>query len=62
MIFTLELTHDLDVLPLISCIAAHAVTVLLLHRSILTEKFRGEVFTSRVNTASIHWQYYELVR
>jgi len=40
MIFTLELTHDLDVLPalLISCIAAHAVTVLLLRRSILTEK------------------------
>ena len=40
MIFTLELTHDMDVLPalLISCIAAHAVTVLLLRRSILTEK------------------------
>jgi len=40
MIFTLELTHDLEVLPalLISCIAAHAVTVLLLRRSILTEK------------------------
>jgi H+/Cl- antiporter ClcA len=40
MIFTLELTHDLDVLPalLIASIAAHAVTVLLLRRSILTEK------------------------
>ena len=40
MIFTLELTHDLNLLPglLVSCIAAHAVTVLALRRSILTEK------------------------
>lgn len=40
MVFTLELTHDLNVLPglLIACIAADAVTVLLLRRSILTEK------------------------
>jgi H+/Cl- antiporter ClcA/CBS domain-containing protein len=40
MIFTLELTHDLNLLPalLISCIAAHALTVLWLRRSILTEK------------------------
>lgn len=40
MVFTLELTHDLNVLPalLVSCIAAHAVTVLVLRRSILTEK------------------------
>ena len=40
MIFTLELTHDLNILPalLISCIAAHALTVLWLRRSILTEK------------------------
>jgi len=40
MIFTLELTHDLNVLPalLVSCIAAHALTVLWLRRSILTEK------------------------
>ena len=40
MIFTLELTHDLNVLPalLVACIAAHALTVLLLRRSILTEK------------------------
>ncbi len=40
MVFTLELTHDLNVLPalLLSCIAAHGVTVLLLRRSILTEK------------------------
>ncbi|HJQ25081.1 MAG TPA: chloride channel protein [Blastocatellia bacterium] len=40
MIFTLELTHDLNVLPglLVACIAAHAITVMLLRRSILTEK------------------------
>ena len=40
MVFILELTHDLNVLPglLLACIAAHAVTVLLLRRSILTEK------------------------
>ncbi|HEY7162397.1 MAG TPA: CBS domain-containing protein, partial [Acidobacteriota bacterium] len=40
MMFTLELTHDLNVLPglLIGCVASHAVTVLMLRRSILTEK------------------------
>jgi chloride channel protein, CIC family len=40
MVFTLELTHDLNLLPalLIGTIAAHALTVLLLRRSILTEK------------------------
>jgi len=40
MVFTLELTHDLNTLPalLVSCIAAHALTVLMLRRSILTEK------------------------
>lgn len=40
MIFTLELTHDLNLLPalLVGCIAAHALTVLMLRRSILTEK------------------------
>lgn len=40
MIFTLELSHDLNLLPalLVSCIAAHALTVLWLRRSILTEK------------------------
>ncbi len=40
MVFALELTHDLNLLPalLLSCIAAHGVTVLLLRRSILTEK------------------------
>jgi H+/Cl- antiporter ClcA/CBS domain-containing protein len=40
IVFTLELTHDLNVLPglMVGCVAAHAVTVLLLRRSILTEK------------------------
>jgi H+/Cl- antiporter ClcA len=39
-IFALEVTHDLNVLPalLIGCLAAEAVTVLMLRRSILTEK------------------------
>lgn len=40
MVFTLELTHDLNALPglLLACIAADVVTVLLMRRSILTEK------------------------
>ena len=38
--FLLELTHDVALLPtlLVGCTAAHAVTVLLMKRSILTEK------------------------
>jgi CIC family chloride channel protein len=40
IVFTLELTHDIGALPglLAACVAAHAVNVLLLRRSILTEK------------------------
>ncbi len=40
IVFALELTHDLNVLPglLVACVAADAVTVLLMRRSILTEK------------------------
>jgi len=40
VIFTLELTHDMNVLPalLIGCVAAYAVTVFGMRRSILTEK------------------------
>jgi H+/Cl- antiporter ClcA len=40
MLFTVELTHDFNVLPalMVGCVAAHAVTVLLMRRSILTEK------------------------
>ena len=46
MVFTLELTHDLNVLPglMVGCIAAHAVTVLMLRRSILTEKIARRGF------------------
>jgi H+/Cl- antiporter ClcA/CBS domain-containing protein len=38
--FLIELTHDIELLPglLVGCVAAHAVTVLLMKRSILTEK------------------------
>ncbi|HJW13914.1 MAG TPA: chloride channel protein, partial [Thermoanaerobaculia bacterium] len=40
ILFTLELTHDWNILPalLVATVAAHGVTVLLLRRSILTEK------------------------
>jgi chloride channel protein, CIC family len=40
MVFALELTQDISLLPglLVGCIAAHGVTVLMLRRSILTEK------------------------
>ena len=40
VIFLLELTHDINLLTglLIACTAAHAVTVLIMRRSILTEK------------------------
>jgi chloride channel protein, CIC family len=46
MMFALELTHDFNALPalLVGCVAALGVTVLLLRRSILTEKLarRGQ--------------------
>ena len=49
MVFTLELTHDLNALPavMIGSVAALGVTVLLLRRSILTEKIarRGHHIT-----------------
>jgi chloride channel protein, CIC family len=49
MIFMIELTHDFDALPavMIGCVAALCVTVLLLRRSILTEKLarRGHHIT-----------------
>ena len=40
MIFTVELTHDINVLPalLIGCVAAFSFTVFMMPRSILTEK------------------------
>lgn len=49
VVFTLEATHDLNALPalLVGCICALGVTVLLLRRSILTEKLarRGQHIT-----------------
>jgi len=65
MIFTLELTRDLNLLPalLVSCIAAHALTVLWLRRSILTEKVarRGfhvtrDFFAFRCDNQIVAWQ------
>jgi H+/Cl- antiporter ClcA/CBS domain-containing protein len=54
IVFTLELTHDLNVLPglLTGCIAAHMLTVLFLRRSILTEKVarRGYHVTREYST------------
>ncbi len=54
IVFALELTHDLNVLPalLLGCIASHAVTVLLMRRSILTEKIarRGLHITREYST------------
>jgi len=40
IVFVLELTHDVAVLPalLVACVAADTVTVLMMRRSILTEK------------------------
>src|SRR5205823_9556280 len=40
IIFALELTHDINVLPalLIAAVVAHGFTVLVMKRSILTEK------------------------
>ncbi len=49
LFFVLELTHDLNALPALlgGCVASQAVTVLLLKRSILTEKLarRGQHLT-----------------
>jgi len=49
MIFAVELTHDFNVLPalLVGCVAAFGVTVLVMKRSILTEKLarRGQHIT-----------------
>jgi H+/Cl- antiporter ClcA/CBS domain-containing protein len=46
ILFTLELTHDWNILPalIVGSVAAHGVTVLLLRRSILTEKIARRGF------------------
>ncbi|HYK83565.1 MAG TPA: chloride channel protein [Gemmatimonadales bacterium] len=56
--FMVELTHDIDVLPglFIACIAADAVTVLLMKRSILTEKVarRGHHVMREYGVSPLH--------
>jgi CIC family chloride channel protein len=56
--FVLELTHDVNVLPglFVACMAADAVTVLLMKRSILTEKVarRGYHLTREYAVNPLH--------
>ena len=56
--FVLELTHDVNVLAglFVACVAAHAVTVLLMRRSILTEKVarRGYHLTREYAVNPLH--------
>ena len=56
--FMLELTHDVPLLPglLVACVAADAVTVLLMKRSILTEKVarRGYHVTREYSVSPLH--------
>jgi chloride channel protein, CIC family len=61
--FMLELTHDINVLPglLIACIAADAVTVLIMKRSILTEKVarRGHHVMREYSVSPLHRRWVE---
>ena len=49
ILFTIELTHDFNLMPalLVSCVSAYLLTVLVMRRSILTEKIarRGQHIT-----------------
>jgi H+/Cl- antiporter ClcA len=60
IVFVLELTHDIALLPglLVACVAAHAVTVLLMRRSILTEKVarRGHHVMREYSVSPLHLQ------
>ena len=57
MVFAVELTHDWNLLPalLVGCVGAHGVTVLLLRRSILTEKLarRGHHISREYSRGSV---------
>ncbi|MGE5143479.1 MAG: chloride channel protein, partial [Acidobacteriota bacterium] len=57
-IFMLELTHDVGLLPamFVGCVAADAVTVLLMKRSILTEKVarRGHHIMREYQVSPVH--------
>src|SRR5205809_5752239 len=58
VVFVLELTHDVNVLAglFVACAAAHAVTVLLMKRSILTDKVprRGDHLTREYIVNPLH--------
>ena len=58
IVFMLELTHDVQALPglFVACIAADAVTVLLMKRSILTEKVarRGTHVVREYTVSPLH--------
>ncbi|HET7249365.1 MAG TPA: chloride channel protein [Gemmatimonadales bacterium] len=57
-VFMLELTHDVGILPamFVRCVAADAVTVLLMKRSILTEKVarRGHHIMREYQVSPVH--------
>jgi CBS domain-containing protein len=65
IVFMLELTHDVALLPglLVACVTAHAVTVLLMRRSILTEKVarRGHHVMREYSVSPLHLQRVEEV-
>ena len=54
IVFAVELTHDVAALPVLlgACATAHAVSVLLMRRSILTEKVARRGTTSPASTSS----------
>src|SRR5206468_9445864 len=58
IVFMVEATHDINLLPalLVACVAADAVTVLLMRRSILTEKVarRGYHLTREYSANPLH--------
>ncbi|HEX4628160.1 MAG TPA: chloride channel protein, partial [Gemmatimonadales bacterium] len=58
VVFMLELTHDVNVFPslFVACVAADAVTVLLMKRSILTEKVarRGHHVMREYSVSPLH--------
>jgi chloride channel protein, CIC family len=58
IIFALELTHDINVLLplLVAAVIAHGFTVLVIKRSILTEKVARRGYHYEPNTLSIRWR------
>jgi H+/Cl- antiporter ClcA len=64
VIFSLELTHDVNMLlPLLVAVTiAHGFTVLMMRRSILTERSRGAAFISAASTRPIRWRFCSCAR